>query len=159
MIVYTPQQAKELAQDKDYIFQEYIDAQEYTVDVFIDKNSNIISVVPRLRIEVRAGEVSKARTIKDSVIIDEVKKLCPYLVGAYGAITIQLFKKDDEIIFIEINPRFGGGYPLSYLSGANFADYLIKDYLEKKLRYKQDWVDNNTMLRYDCEVIVDDNSL
>ena len=142
-----------------YVFQEFIKGVEYTVDCFIDSNSNIISIVPRERIEVRAGEVSKARTCKDKEIIDEVRRVLKKLDGAYGCITIQLFKTDKGIYFIEINPRFGGGYPLSYLAGADFAKYLIDDYLGKKLTYNEDWKDNLIMLRYDAEVIVDGNSI
>jgi len=159
MKVYTPEEAKILSQDKNYIFQEFIDGEEYTVDIFIDSKGKVISIVPRLRIEVRAGEVSKARTVKDKRIIDEVKRLCNCLDGAYGCLTIQLFKTDERIIFIEINPRFGGGYPLSYLSGANFAKYLIEDFLGKDLEYSEDWKSDNIMLRYDAEVIVDGSSI
>jgi len=159
MKVYTPEEAKMLSQDKNYIFQEFIDGKEYTVDVFIDKKGNVISIVPRLRIEVRAGEVSKAKTVKDRRIIDEVKRLCKCLDGAYGCLTIQLFKSDSRIVFIEINPRFGGGYPLTYLSGTNFAKYLIEDFLGFELKYDEDWKDNNIMLRYDAEVIVDGSSI
>ena len=156
MKVYTPEEAKILSQDKNYIFQEFIDGEEYTVDVFIDSKGDVISIVPRLRIEVRAGEVSKAKTVKDERIIDEVMRLCNCLDGAYGCLTIQLFKTDERIVFIEINPRFGGGYPLSYLSGANFAKYLIEDFMGKDLEYNEDWKDNNIMLRYDAEVIVEE---
>jgi carbamoyl-phosphate synthase large subunit len=158
-IVYTPEHALELAQDNNYIFQEYIKGDEYTVDVFLDKQGDVISVVPRLRIEVRAGEVNKAQAIKDKDIIKAIKELCKKLDGAYGCITIQLFKTKERIVFIEINPRFGGGYPLSYLSGANFAKYLIEDYLDEKLEYSEDWKDNLIMLRYDAEVLVDGNSI
>jgi len=158
-IVYTPEQAEELYRDKNYIFQEFIRGDEYTVDVFIDSKGEVISVIPRLRIEVRAGEVSKAKTVKDRDIIDEIKRLCDYLDGAYGCLTIQVFKTDNRIIFIEINPRFGGGYPLSYFSGANFAKYLIEDFLNKDLKYSEDWKDNNIMLRYDAEVMVDGSSI
>jgi carbamoyl-phosphate synthase large subunit len=158
-IVYNKEQAEELSLNSNYIFQEFIDADEYTIDLFIDKNSKVISIVPRLRIEVRAGEVSKAKTVKDREIIDSIKQLASKLDGAYGCITVQLFKKEDRIVFIEINPRFGGGYPLSYLSGANFADYLIKDYLNIDLEYNENWKENNIMLRYDSEIIIDGNSI
>ena len=158
-IVYTPEIAKDLSQDKNYIFQELIQGDEYTVDVFIDRNNDIISIVPRQRLEVRAGEVNKAKAVKDKDIIDSIKHLCKYLKGAYGCITIQLFKIKDRIIFIEINPRFGGGYPLSPLSGANFAKYLIKDYLNIDLEYCENWIDGNIMLRYEAEVIINDNSI
>ena len=152
-------EAKELLElNKNYIFQEFIEGVEYTCDVFIDKKGEVISIVPRERIEVRAGEVNKARSCKDREIIDEIKKLVPYLKGAYGTLTIQLFK-NEKIYFIEINPRFGGGYPLSYLAGADFAKYLIDDYLGRELKYSEDWQDNLIMLRYDAEVLVDGNSI
>lgn len=158
-IVYTPETARELSRNNSYIFQEFIRGKEFTVDVFINKKGDVVSIVPRQRIEVRAGEVSKARTVKDQKIIKAVKELCEKLDGAYGCITVQLFESDDRIIFIEINPRFGGGYPLSFLSGANFAEYLIKDFLGIDLKYSEEWQDNLIMLRYDAEVLVDGNSI
>jgi len=142
-----------------YIFQEFIEGVEYTCDVFFDRDSKIKCIVPRERIEVRCGEVNKARTNKDKHILDEIKKLEPFLKGAYGTLTIQLFKTDDKIYFIEINPRFGGGYPLSFQAGADFAKMLIDDYLGKNLEYFEGWRDNLIMLRYDDEVIVDGNSI
>ena len=158
-IVYTPEIAKELSCDKNYVFQEFIQGDEFTVDTFIDKNGEVISIVPRQRLEVRAGEVSKAKVVKDQRIIEAIKELCAKLEGAYGCITIQLFRTDERIVFIEINPRFGGGYPLSPKAGANFAEYLIKDYLRQKLEYSEDWNDNTIMLRYDAEMIIDGNSI
>ncbi len=158
-VVYTLNTAEDLARDRNYIFQEYIQGDEFTVDVFIDRYGNIISIVPRQRLEVRAGEVSKARTVKNQSIIQAVKELCKVLDGVYGCITIQLFQAGSRIVFIEINPRFGGGYPLSFHAGANFAEYLIKDHLGEKLVYNEEWQDNMLMLRYDAEVIVDGNSL
>lgn len=159
-IVYTHEIANKLAQDTNYVFQEFIQGDEYTVDTFIDKSGDVISIVPRQRLEVRAGEVSKAKAVKDTDIINAIKNLCTKLDGAYGCITIQLFKMDNNrIVFIEINPRFGGGYPLSPLSGANFAEYLIKDYLDIDLEYDENWIDGNIMLRYDAEVIINDNCI
>lgn len=158
-IVYTPEIAKELSSDKNYVFQEFIQGEEFTVDTFIDRKGEVISIVPRQRLEVRAGEVSKAKAVKDPRIIQAIIKLCSKLDGAYGCITIQLFRTDDRIVFIEINPRFGGGYPLSPKAGANFAEYLIKDYLGEKLEYSEEWNDNTIMLRYDAEVIIDGSSI
>jgi len=142
-----------------YIFQEFIEGVEYTIDAFFDDKSNLICVVPRERIEVRCGEVAKARTRKDKLIIDEIKKLAKYLKGAFGCLTIQLFKKENEIIFIEINPRFGGGYPLSFLAGADYAKFIKDIYEGKELKYFEGWKDNLIMLRYDAEVLVDGNSI
>ncbi len=153
------QSAECLLKDSNYVFQEFVEGVEFTVDVFIDKRGGLVSVVPRQRIEVRAGEISKGKTVKDEIIINKVKELCQKLEGAYGCITIQLFKNSNDISFIEINPRFGGGYPLSYYAGADFAKYLVMDYLDYNLEYNEDWRDNFLMLRYDAEVLVDGNSI
>ena len=153
--VYSVDEAKELLnENSDYIFQEFIDADEFTVDVYVNKSGEVCSVVPRQRLEVRAGEVNKALAVKDETIIDTVKDLCAKMIGAFGVITVQLFKKDEQISFIEVNPRFGGGYPLSWRAGADMVGMLIDDYLGNKLSYSEAWADRTLMLRYDDEVIV-----
>ena len=81
------------------------------------------------------------------------------LKGVRGSICIQLFyrESDHDIKGIEINPRFGGGYPLSYYAKANYADYIIREYLLGEcIDYSGDWLDNTLMLRYDNDVIVYD---
>ena len=61
-----------------------------------------------------------------------------------------------RIVGIEINPRFGGGYPLSYLAGGNFPKWLIEEHLlHKEVSYFEDWKDNLLMLRYDAEVLIE----
>ncbi len=157
MVVHSLETATELSENNNYIFQELIKGREFTVDLFIDKSGKAISIIPRERLEVRAGEVSKARAIKDLEIINAVRQMSEQLAknGAYGCITVQLFKnKNNENVFIEINPRFGGGYPLSYYAGSNFAEFLIKDFLGENLEYSDNWRDGTLMLRYDGEVIV-----
>ena len=72
--------------------------------------------------------------------------------------TSQFFlnKKTDKIIGIEINPRFGGGYPLTYASGANFSKWILEEYLlNKKINTFSDWKENILMLRYSKELYVD----
>jgi len=153
--VYSVDEAKELLnENSDYIFQEFIDADEFTVDVYVNKTGEVCSVVPRQRLEVRAGEVNKALAVKNKNIIDAVKDLCAKMDGAFGVITVQLFKKDEQISFIEVNPRFGGGYPLSWRAGADMVSMLIDDYLGNSPSYSESWADRTLMLRYDDEVIV-----
>jgi carbamoyl-phosphate synthase large subunit len=54
-----------------------------------------------------------------------------------------------------MNPRFGGGYPLSFHAGANFPKMIMQEYFQgKALDYRDDWQDNKLMLRYDAEVII-----
>ncbi|MBI9070762.1 MAG: ATP-grasp domain-containing protein [Melioribacteraceae bacterium] len=141
------------------MFLEYLDPKdhtEFTLDLYYDKNSKLKSVVPRKRIEIRSGEINKGITKKND-LIGFVKEKLSVLDGAVGCITLQLFvnNRTNEKYGIEINPRFGGGYPLSYLAGANYTKWLIEEYFEEKEIYYFDaWEDNLLMLRYDHEVIV-----
>ena len=61
----------------------------------------------------RGGEISKGITRKGN-IYSLLKTKLSEITGAIGCLTFQLFYDGNECIMIEINPRFGGGYPLSY---------------------------------------------
>ncbi|MTE25579.1 ATP-grasp domain-containing protein [Winogradskyella ouciana] len=143
------------------MFLEYLDHDiydEFTCDLYYDRHSNLKCVVPRKRIEVREGEVYKA-VAKNNALVGYIKERLNYIEGATGCITAQFFlhKEDDDKIYgIEINPRFGGGYPLSYLAGANFPKWIIEEYLlGKTIEDKFDsWENDLLMIRYDDEVLV-----
>ena len=136
------------------IVQEFTRGQEFTCDVFVDFNLKVQCVVPRKRIETRAGEVSKSKIIKDSKIMRQTAKLVEKLGAGPGVITVQLMlTEDNKIKFIEINPRFGGGAPLSIKAGANFPKWILGLLTGKKPQIKFDGFENNlVMLRYDSEV-------
>lgn len=134
--------------------QELIEGDEYTCDVYIDFERRVRCVVPRRRIEVRWGEVSKAQVVKDRHIMSEGARLAEALGAGPGVITLQLFRRTDgRITFIEINPRFGGGVPLSIQAGADFPRWILQELAGKRPRIGFDAFQNGlTMLRYDAEV-------
>lgn len=136
------------------IVQEFISGDEFTCDVFVDFNLQIRCVVPRNRIETRAGEVSKAKIFKNSKIMKQTALLVQKLGAGPGVITVQLIlTNENKIKFIEINPRFGGGAPLSIKAGANFPLWILQQLAGKKPEIKFNGFDNNLiMLRYDSEV-------
>ena len=116
--------------------------------------------MPRERLEIRAGEINKGITRKNQ-IVDYLRQRMDYLPGVRGCICLQLFYHPEtkDIVGIEINPRFGGGYPLSYHAKANYPMAIIDEYLlDKDLSYYDDWADNTLMLRYDKEIVVQDFS-
>ncbi|MGZ5190298.1 MAG: ATP-grasp domain-containing protein, partial [Flavisolibacter sp.] len=132
---------------------------EYTVDMYFDKTNYVKCIVPRKRLLVRAGEINKGLTCKNQ-IVSFLKEKLSFIEGAVGCLTVQLFlnEKSGRIVAIEINPRFGGGYPLSYRAGANYPLWLIKEYYNNQtLEYTDAWEDQLLMLRYDDEVIVHAN--
>jgi len=136
------------------ICQEFIKGTEHTCDVYVDFCLKVRCVVPRKRIEVRAGEVSKAQVVKDPRIMSEAAILVETLGAGPGVITLQLFlTKNDKVKFVEINPRFGGGAPLSIKAGANFPKWILQEVLGKKTNIRFDgFKDDVIMLRYDNEV-------
>lgn len=144
------------------MFMEYVDVsefKEFTVDMYYGRDNHVKCIVPRERIEVRGGEVSKGITRKN-YLVDFLRNRFEHLHGVVGCICVQLFyrESDNDVLGIEINPRFGGGYPLSYHAGANFPEMIMKEYLQgQALEYNDDWRNNLMMLRYDEEVIVEPN--
>jgi len=136
------------------ICQEFIRGTEHTCDVYVDFGLKVRCVVPRRRIEVRAGEVSKGQAVKHPYIMSEAAKLVEKLGAGPGVITLQLFlTKNDRVRFIEINPRFGGGAPLSIKAGANFPKWILQELLGRKVNIRFDgFKDKLIMLRYDSEV-------
>ena len=136
------------------ICQEFIKGTEYTCDVYVDFDMKVRCVVPRKRIEVRTGEVSKGQVVKNSHIMKQATKLVEKLGAGPGVITLQLsLTKDNCIKFIEINPRFGGGAPLSIKAGANFPKWILQELTGKKTNISfDDFKDKLIMLRYDDEV-------
>ncbi|WP_299164491.1 ATP-grasp domain-containing protein [uncultured Eudoraea sp.] len=143
------------------MFLEYLDHEtfdEFTCDLYYGRDNLLKCVVPRKRVFVRAGEVNKAVTVSD--------KLVPYLIerlkkieGARGCLTVQIFKcmtNNEKIYGIEINPRFGGGFPLTYLAGANYPKWIIEEYVfgKKIVENFECWEENLMMLRYCDEILV-----
>jgi len=136
------------------ICQELVNGTEHTCDVYIDFCMKVRCVVPRKRIEVRAGEVSKGQIVKNRRIMSEAAKLVEALGAGPGVITLQLFLTNKgEVKFLEINPRFGGGAPLSIKAGANFPKWILQELSGKKTNIRFDgFKDDLIMLRYDSEV-------
>ena len=153
--------AEELTQDilddPKLLFMEYIDKEtykEYTIDMYYGTDNCVKCIVPRQRIKIRAGEINKGRTVK-CPLMDYIKERLDKIEGCIGCICIQVFFNPltEDVVGIEINPRFGGGYPQSYAAGGNYPEMLIKEYfLGEKIAYIDDWKDNMLMLRFDDAV-------
>ena len=151
----------EILDDEKLIFMEYIDPgeyKEYTVDMYYGLDGLVKGIVPRERIEIRAGEINKGITRKNGIVAFLRERL-GRLDGVRGCICLQLFYReaDGDVKGIEVNPRFGGGFPLSYYAKANYAEYTIREYLlGESVAYSDAWLDRTLMLRYDNDVIVYD---
>jgi carbamoyl-phosphate synthase large subunit len=150
-IVHTREDLKSLAgRSPDVIIQEFVPGVEHTLDVYTGLDGCPRCVVPRERIEVRGGEVTKSRTVKDLRIMEVGRRVAEALQGCVGIVTIQLIvTPQGRIRVIEINPRFGGGAPLSIEAGADSPRWLLEEWLGRRPEIRFDgFRDHLLMLRY-----------
>lgn len=141
------------------ILQEFLEGDEITIDVLCDFEGNLISMVQRKRLKIRAGEVERGVTIKDRELFGLVEEIIKDL-KPFGVINLQCFLTKEGFFFTEINPRFGGGYPLSFYAGANFPKMII-DMLEG-IKIKPiffDYKEGLLMLRYDEALYIENSNL
>lgn len=144
---------------KNLMLAEYLDPTEhteFTCDAYYDRLGSLRCVVPRQRIEVRGGEVSKGRTIKNNIVDVFCRKL-GQIPGARGCLTFQFFRHHDtgDVHLIELNARFGGGFPLSHAAGADYPRWLYEEWINgKRIKDCDNWEDGLTMLRYDEAIFV-----
>ncbi|AKX93501.1 carbamoyl phosphate synthase-like protein [Moorella thermoacetica] len=148
-----------IRQNETYIIQEFIRGYEVTLDVLCDFKGNCISIVPRKRLKVRGGEVERAVTIEAPNLLKITQEIVSKL-NAVGPINIQCFITEQGPVFTEINPRFGGGYPLSYHAGADFPKMIVKMALGEKIAPRIGIYRRNLyMLRYDTAIYKGEDEL
>jgi carbamoyl-phosphate synthase large subunit len=141
----------------DYVVETVAPGHEHTVDVLINRRGKVMCAVPRRRIEVRGGEVSKGVTVRCERMQTLAASVCESLPGAYGVLNVQMFQDaDGTLAIVEINARFGGGFPLSARAGADFPRWIIEDLNGiATTALPNSWQTALAMLRYDAEVFLD----
>jgi carbamoyl-phosphate synthase large subunit len=133
------------------VVQEYVAGREYTTDVYRSRDGVVRCVVPRQRLTVRAGEVEKGVTVKDGELMAGARRIGESLEGIWGAFCCQCRRGDGGAArFFEINPRFGGGAPLSIAAGADLPLYLLEEVLGRPISARfGEFTDRLLMVRYD----------
>ena len=135
------------------IIQEFFQGDEYGIDVFCNSNLLPVSIFAKRKIKMRAGETDKAITVYDLKMIEFIDSLIRKL-GLYGPGDMDLFKCGNKYIVIEINPRFGGGYPLSHAVGAVFPEKVIKLINEEQLQPDLIRYPDNVVMMKQYEIVI-----
>ena len=144
---------------QDYIVQEYIEnREEYTVDCYITQKGEILTIVPRARLEVMGGEVTRTITCRNS-ILDRMSREVIAAFNLHGPVTLQFLHDldSDRFLLMEVNPRLGGGVVCSIYAGAPITDYILKEALGITTAPCDDWAYNTLMARYQKEAIFFEN--
>lgn len=106
------------------MIQEYLKGDEYGYDLFGDADYRPISVYCKKKLAMRAGETDKAVSTDDPLLIAFGRKLLEEL-PLFGPCDVDAVMTDDGPKLLELNPRFGGGYPCSHLAGADFCRKIV----------------------------------
>jgi carbamoyl-phosphate synthase large subunit len=120
--------ARELEFFLDYVpdplVQTYLEGPEITSDVICGAQGEVLAVVSRRRIAVRAGEVAKGVTVAEPEILEHCVSVAKGL-KAIGPITVQCLFHEGRPRFTEVNARFGGGVPLAIAAGVPIAHWMV----------------------------------
>ncbi len=118
----------------DPIIQRRVDGAEFTVDALVDRAGEVVGAVPRWRLETKAGISTKGRTFSnEGVICGSVAVLSA--LGLHGAANVQGFvEPDGSVTFLEVNPRFSGGLPLSLAAGADLVGEFVRGLFDLPVR-------------------------
>jgi carbamoyl-phosphate synthase large subunit len=137
------------------VVEELVVGEEHTMDCWVDDAGTCACVVPRQRLATRAGEIAKGVTVRHRALESQVAAIVEALPGARGPMTVQAIVSADGPRYIEINPRFGGGYPLSHQAGARYTAALAAEALGKPVDPAWfAWRHDLVMLRYDEAVFL-----
>jgi carbamoyl-phosphate synthase large subunit len=115
----------ELLVTDDDVIQTEATGREWTSDVLVGYDGQLLVCASRWRLETRGGISTKGETF----ISDDVTNACAQVataVGLTGVCNIQGFCTNDGVVIVECNPRFSGGLPLSVYAGANLPDVYVK---------------------------------
>lgn len=146
-----------MAHDEGLMIQEFLDGQEIGADVYIDMVSHeVVSIFTKKKLKMRAGETDKAVSFKDEALFALIERFVKE-AGYNGQIDIDIFDVGGEYYISEVNPRFGGGYPHAYESGADHMKLIVNN-LEGKANHRVigQYEDGTYMMKYNELKVIKD---
>jgi carbamoyl-phosphate synthase large subunit len=144
-----------------YVLEEIAPGYEVTTDLYVDRHGDLVAAVPRRRLEVRGGEVSKAAIVREPALEALAGHVVRSLDGASGVLNFQSFvdPASGRVAIIELNARFGGGFPLSHRAGAAFPRWLLEERCGLPPSPRAPLQYGLVMLRYDDAVFTTTDAL
>jgi carbamoyl-phosphate synthase large subunit len=110
--------------ERSVLIQERLGGQEYGLDVVNDLDGRYVTTLARQKVAMRAGETDRAITVR-SEQLQELGATIGQRLCHFGNLDCDVFMSGGRWCVLEMNPRFGGGYPFSHLAGANLPAVLI----------------------------------
>lgn len=106
------------------VIQEKLKGDEYHLDVLNDLQGNYVATFAKRKLAMRAGETDKAVTVHDAEL-EEIGRRLGEGLGHIGNLDCDIFASDKGLSVLEMNPRFGGGYPFAHEAGADAPAAIV----------------------------------
>ena len=106
------------------LIQEALHGAEYGLDIVNDLDGRYACTFVKRKLRMRAGQTDRATTVADPRL-EALGEVIGRGLAHRGVLDCDVFADGDSITVIDLNPRFGGGYPFSHLAGANLPAALI----------------------------------
>lgn len=111
--------------DEYIMIQEKLGGKEFGLDVMNDLKGNNVAVSVKQKLAMRAGETDKATTV-DLPEVREMGAVIGRNLKHIGNLDVDIMQRaNGDYCVLELNPRFGGGYPFSYEAGVNMPKAII----------------------------------
>lgn len=107
------------------LFQEFLQGQEYGGDVINDLQGNHVTAIVKKKSAMRAGETDIAETVDEPAIAAELARLGS-LTGHIANMDCDVFLVEGKPYILEMNARFGGGYPFSHVAGCDLPLAILQ---------------------------------
>lgn len=118
------QEASKSSKHENILIQEFIEGQEYGLDIINDLQGNYQATIVKKKLSMRAGETDKAMTV-DNAKLRAIGKKIGKALKHVGNLDCDFFLKNGKYYLLEMNSRFGGGYPFSHEAGVNVPKVII----------------------------------
>ena len=108
----------------DSMVQQVCPGEEYSIDVFCDFDGRCLNAIPRTMIHSKGGESIKGMTIDDPELIEIGRRVAEAL-PIWGPANIQGFRGGGVFLVTDVNPRFGGAFPLPTAAGSRYPELAL----------------------------------
>lgn len=133
---YLKYESSSVGVDEQILYQECLNGQEYGADIINDLNGALQNIIVKKKIAMRAGETDIAELVNVPVISDELSRLSQ-MTKHIANMDCDVFMVDGVPYILEMNARFGGGYPFSHMGGCDLPKAIVQwcegEGIEKKL--------------------------
>lgn len=106
------------------LYQECLHGQEYGADIINDLDGNFKTSIIKKKLAMRSGETDIAELVREEAIQSETDRLGK-LTGHIGNMDCDIFLVGNTPYILELNARFGGGYPFSHMGGCNLPQAIV----------------------------------